>query len=280
MMNEFDKEIKYRLYRSVREILHPTISKKNISDYKIILNENLLPIRTYYPKKLSDLQRVIIFVHGNVKVTDCEGEYSDICKIFPDKTKSLVLAIEYKDMKYKYKEMYNKIYDTIEYLYKELDRNNFPTRNIILMGDSTGGNIIASMNYINKEKIQIQKEILFYPTLSLEYFGNTNYASLLREDEYNQNILNKLGKYYRYISYKKDLKDALLNPLKQINEYNPKTLIIIGNTDLVESEVKEYCKKSDNYECLELPFLSHGFLKNLDDESSIEVFNKVNEFLI
>ena len=37
----FDTEKKYRLYRTVYEILHPTISKKNISNYKIIVDENL-----------------------------------------------------------------------------------------------------------------------------------------------------------------------------------------------------------------------------------------------
>ena len=34
--NEFDNETKYRLFRSVKEILHPAISKKNISNYIII----------------------------------------------------------------------------------------------------------------------------------------------------------------------------------------------------------------------------------------------------
>ena len=37
--NEFDSEIKYKLFRTVNEILHPTISKKNISDYKIIIDQ-------------------------------------------------------------------------------------------------------------------------------------------------------------------------------------------------------------------------------------------------
>ena len=42
MKNQFDNEIKYKLFRSVREVLHPTISKKNISDYRIIISENIL----------------------------------------------------------------------------------------------------------------------------------------------------------------------------------------------------------------------------------------------
>jgi hypothetical protein len=38
--NEFDNEEKYKLYRQVNELLHPTISKKNISNYRIIILKN------------------------------------------------------------------------------------------------------------------------------------------------------------------------------------------------------------------------------------------------
>jgi hypothetical protein len=82
IQNEFDEEIKYKLYRSVREILHPTISKRNISNYKIILDEEILPIRIFYPKKISNIKKVIIFIRGDGNITECIGEYSNICKMF------------------------------------------------------------------------------------------------------------------------------------------------------------------------------------------------------
>ena len=66
--NEFDKEIMYKLFRTVNEILHPTISKKNISDYKIIMDDDILPVRVFYPKKITGIDKVIIYVdiHGKV----------------------------------------------------------------------------------------------------------------------------------------------------------------------------------------------------------------------
>ena len=69
---EFEKEEKYKLFRSVKEILHPSISKKNISDYKIVIEEDLLPVRIFYPKKVSNLKDVILFIHGECKVTNCK----------------------------------------------------------------------------------------------------------------------------------------------------------------------------------------------------------------
>ena len=37
--NEFELEEKYKLYRTVKDLLHPTISKRNISNYKIVVDE-------------------------------------------------------------------------------------------------------------------------------------------------------------------------------------------------------------------------------------------------
>lgn len=280
--NEFDKDIKYRLYRTVREILHPTISKKNISNYKIIIDEELLPIRIYYPNKVSNISRILIYIHGNGKATDCSGEYSKICRMFSSKTNSLTIAIEYEELKHKYKEMYKKIYDTVKYLYKELERNNILSKNITLLGDSTGCNIITGINYLNKNEINIEKEILFYPTLSLEYFGKTNYESIIKNNEFNDNLLTNLEKYFTYISFKKDLNDKLIRPLDCENTNTPRTLIFSGNVDLVKDESKKYYEKigTDKNIYIELPFLKHGFLKKIDEESETEIFEKVNEFLI
>ena len=46
--NEFDNEIKYKLYRNVRELLYPSISKKNISDYKVIVDEDSRPFKIQF----------------------------------------------------------------------------------------------------------------------------------------------------------------------------------------------------------------------------------------
>lgn len=281
IQNEFDGEIKYKLYRSVREILHPTISKRNISNYKIIVDEDLLPIRVFYPKKISNLNKIIIFIRGDGNITECTGEYSNICKMFSEKTSNLVIAIEYKKVKNNYKEMYQKIYDTVKYLYKELERNNIENNHITLVGDSTGGNIIAGINYLNKNDFSIQKEILFYPTVSLEYFGNTKYNSITKNNEFNPGLLNSLKKYYSYICSEENIKDELLNPLQVENNITPNTLVLVGNVDLIKDEAKDYCEKIGNISSyIELPFLSHGFLKKIEEESEQEIFDKINEFLI
>ena len=80
VQDNFDSLIKYKLYRNVKDLIHPSISKRNISDYRIILNDNLLPVRVFYPKKVSNMKKVIIYIPGDGNVTDSYGKYTEISK--------------------------------------------------------------------------------------------------------------------------------------------------------------------------------------------------------
>ena len=265
--NEFDAEIKYKLFRSVKEILHPSISKRNISNYKITLEEGLLPVRIFYPKKVTGMNKVILYIRGNGVVTDSVGEYSDICKIFSEATDCMIIAIEYEEKEHAFLETYQEIYKMVCYLYERLLKNNMDPAHIILMGDSTGGNIVTAINAMNKDELPIKKEILFYPTLSLEYFG------------FNVGLRRKLEEYFSFIAEEKDFSNELLNPLKR-NDEIPDTILLVGKVDSLKEECEEYTKKySDKCKYVELPFSSHGFLKNMDKELSEEVFHEVNKFI-
>ena len=279
MKNEFDNEVKYKLYRSVNEILHPTISKKNISDYRITVSEDVLPIRVYYPKKISDLEKVIIYIHGDGAVSECSGQYSDICKKITKNLDMLVIAIEYQKVKNDYKKMYQDIIDTIKYLYDRFELNNIKHENIILMGDSTGANIIAYIHSLKKDIIKIDKEILFYPVLNFNFL-HTKYPSWNKYQGFNINLKTRLKRYYNYITLDDD--SSYLDFTNNLDkEKVPNTLIIIGNVDCLKDEVIEYYVQNndDNNKYLEIPFLAHGFLKKMDKDVEKYIFEEVKEFI-
>lgn len=278
--NEFDNETKYRLFRTVKEILHPSISKKNISDYNIIIEEDILPVRVFYPKKVTGISRVMIMIHGNAKVTDCMEKYSDICKNLSIKSNSLVIALEYEEEKENYTNMLEQIYNTIKYLYERLEKNNIDPNNIILVGDSTGGMIITGINYLNKEEINIKKEILFYPTLSLDYFTAKEYKSLTDNKHFNFDLLSNLKDYYTFIASSEERQSPILNPIKETSII-PKTLLFVGKVDLVRDECIAYQEKyKDLIKYIELPFASHSFLKKMDHELEEEVIEEINKFMV
>lgn len=262
--DEFDSEIKYKLFRTVKEIIHPTISKKNISDYKIILDEDVLPIRVFYPKKITTIDKVIIYVHGNGEVTNCLGEYTNICKNFAIKTNSLLIAIEYNEEKGKFLNTVNNITNSIKYLYDKLIMNNISDDNIILMSDSTGCYIVSLI-----KDISIKKRLLFYPVLGTSYT-----KSELKNEEFNIGLIENINKYYKDYVGEEKTNNIILDD-KDLD----KGLIIVGKVDMLVDDVLKYASVSKKYECISVPFASHGFLKEMDKELSIDVFSIVNKFI-
>ena len=51
-IDNFDGNLHYRLYSNIGKIIHPTISKNNISSYKVVLSEDVLPVRIFYPERV------------------------------------------------------------------------------------------------------------------------------------------------------------------------------------------------------------------------------------
>ena len=95
--DNFSTEEKYKLFRNMYEVIHPTISKKNISSYRIVLDENILPVRVFYPKKLANINSVIIFIPGEGRISNCYGEYDNIFREMAIKCDKLVIALDYFD---------------------------------------------------------------------------------------------------------------------------------------------------------------------------------------
>ena len=256
--NEFDKEIKYKLFRTVNEILHPTISKKNISDYKIIMDDDVLPVRVFYPKKVTNIDKVIIYVHGNGEVTNCMEKYSEICKDFSVKTNCLVIAIEYDDVTGGYDNIVNEVKKCIEYLYDKLIMNSIDNNNIILMSDSTGSHITSSI-----KDISIKKRILFYPVLK------TNYTKKdMKNEDFNIGLIERINKYF------KDLKVD-----NSVEIEDKESLVLVGNIDMLIDDIKNSISEAKNIKCVDIPFSGHGFLNGMDKELSNDVFSIINKFI-
>lgn len=278
IQNEFDDEIKYRLFRSVKDILHPAISKKNVSNYKIVIEQDILPVRIFYPKKVTGISKIMILIHGNAKVTDSIENYSNICKNLSTMTNAMIIAIEYKEKKEAYQETIEEVYKTVKYLYDRLMKNDIDKRDIILVGDSTGCNIITAINTLNQKEIAIDKEILFYPTLSLDYWDATSFESLKANENFNLRLLENLREYFTFV-FGEEKENPLWNPLKEESNV-PKTLLLVGKVDSLRDEAKAYEDKyPKKVKMVELPFASHGFLKNMEKDTEEEIVKAIEEFM-
>ena len=192
-----------KLYRNIHEIIHPSISRKNISEYRIIIKDQLFPIQIFYPSKEVELKKVLIYIHS--KEIDYDY-YQDLAL----KTKRIVLVIDYQDSK-------EKLIDTINYIIDELNNNNIMNSSIGIMGDFDGASLILE---VNSSLVPSIKKILFSPTIvELEKYDTkdiliisnnekqTNYENvcIIRESIYDfvhdTNISTNEKIYYLIINY-------------------------------------------------------------------------------
>lgn len=270
--NEFELEEKYKLFRNVKELLHPTISKRNISNYKIIIDEHLLLLRVFYPKKVSNINHVTLFIPGEGEITDCEGIYSEICSNLSKELDELVISIDYETKRKK--DLIPKIRETIEFIYAELIDEGMDYDRITLMGDSTGANI--ALNIAKKmchEDMQLGRMILFYPVLSGEYNGKTKYTSIMENTSVNYNLIDKLKDYYKG-------EDKSIFPLANEEKGTyPKTLILTGNVDPLIDEAKDFADKNENVNLEIVDFAYHGFLNTKDKEIIKEYLSTLKKFM-
>ena len=280
--NNFELEDRYNLFRTIEEIIHPSISKRNISDYNIILEDYLYPIRVYYPKKVSNMKNVIIFIHGDGSITNSVGKYADICKNMAIDTNRLVIAIDYlKESNLTYPEFYEKMYLNLTYLYKEFEDSGIMFNDICLMGDSTGGNICYAMNMMSIERkdFKIDKVVLFYPTLSLDYGKDSKIEYI--DNKENDVLIKNLDKYYK--GFCNNEVNKYLSPFVEDNYKKlSDTLVFVSKTDVVKDECFKYyegLKKHNKGRYVEFAFCDNSFLNKLSVDVKKEMFNQIKEFL-
>ena len=266
--NEFDNDTKYKLFRSVREILHPTISKKNISDYKIMISDSNIPIRVFYPKKISEISKIIIFIHGNGKITSCHGDYSNICKDLSTSLDKLVIGVEYEEDNKSFTEIIKDISLLIKDIYDGLEKNDISLDDIIVIGDSTGCAIIENLASSDFSK-KMNKLILCYPILSKDMTDSKKYQSVLKNIEFNPNIINNVEEYFS--------KTDLIVDNKKKSQVEK--LIIVGSVDSMIDGIKDYYLNDNHAKIVEIPFASHGFLKRMDQELAEDFYKELNDFI-
>ena len=278
LSNDFGTEDTYKLYRNVYEIIHPTISKRNISNYKIVVRDDLLPLRIFYPKKISNIEKIIIYIHGKNLDENDARTYTDVCLELVRRLGLLVVAIDYSFDSNDYMKVVEQCEQTVKYLYQEVFSANINPDNIIMLGDSIGASILSNMVIIDKNNSMIRKLILLYP--ALDFMFKTEFPSIVQNSKLDLLTVRYLKKFEKnYIDPKR-----YVSPL-YIDDYSscPNTLVLVGDLDPLRDEAMEFARKLKNdnkrSKSVNIKFASHGFLNGKDDETLDECYQAMKKFI-
>lgn len=276
--DNFKNEVMYRLFRSVEDLISPTISKRNISNYKVILDVDVFPILTFYPKKVSNISKVNIFIPSEGNISGSYGKYFDICSGLAKKNNSLVIAIDYfNDLSYP--KSYDEVFKTVKYLIDKFVCNGIILSDITLISDSIGCNMMSYvLTKLIDSHIYIDKCIMIYPivhTLSKDISIDTNDFSI------NDDRIKMIDLYSKKVF--KNRKGYVNLLCKKYIDKLPKFLIVTGSLDVFRNEGLDLYNSlneindRNSYSCIKSA--SHGFL-NGDDEVALATFyNEMEKFL-
>lgn len=152
----------YRLYRNFYDIIHPSISRKNISNYEIILDEEIVPAIIFYPGRDVIIKNIIIYIPGKI-------ENYDVYKNLAMETDNLILVIKYNESN-KFEDCYN----FIKYIYDNIKNVEMTNSNITLMSDNNGGDLETKIldEAISKNSFDIKKMVLIAPCRKVDCSKN------------------------------------------------------------------------------------------------------------
>lgn len=278
----------YKLFRIIENIMNKSIFNNNkYEDVVFNLKDREIKGRVFYPP--SEKKGLVIFIHGGGWVSGSVESYTNTCIEMAKELKRTIISIDYRlAPEYPYPNGFNDCYETVKLIMDNLDKVGVKRKDVCLMGDSAGGNLVAAISIKAKIKreFRISKQILLYPALYLDYSKNTKHKSVIEKGKDYLLTQKQLQEYVAlYVSDKKDLDSPFVSPLKgKFLFAQPDTLIITADHDPLKDEAKSYALKLKmHFNRVHLYTITgsiHGFFNSpLGKKHKENAYKKINKFL-
>lgn len=218
-------------------------------DQKIYNGDYAVPIRIYRSKKsMTTLNTpVILFLHGGGWVTESVDTYNRICKNLAFKTGQLVISVDYRlAPEYTFPTALEDCYAVARELFVKHSFNINPD-NITLVGDSAGGNLVASLSLLARDRGEFlpKRQILIYPCVNSDFSEAAPYPSVIENGTDYLLTREKMADYVdMYKSSDEDLQNPYFAPILTKDFSNqPRTLIVTAEFDPLRDEGEAYGRK-------------------------------------
>lgn len=283
VFENFDVFKNYKLYRKLQVVANYPY-KKGYIDYNVNLGDRTIRVRYFNKNNEIKTKKTIIFIHGGGWVAGSIESYTNALSNLSEKLEMSIIAIDYRlAPEYKFPAGFNDCLDIVKIIAKEIGH-----KNIILMGDSAGGNLCAAVSQKLRDdfSFRIRKQILLYPSLSADYKENSKYKSVIeKQNKYLITRKHLDSAISHYVENEKELNNPYVSPINSKKLlFAPKTLIITSENDPLKDEGYAYYKKLKKYfvnvKYYHFEGADHGFLTNpLDRKFTNKLIKIVKEFL-
>ncbi|MBU5424906.1 alpha/beta hydrolase [Tissierella pigra] len=285
----FNLKKHYKLYRRFLNIFKqaPEPIYKTL-DHKIIMENREIPLRVFIPKS-NPLQKVLIFFHGGGWVTGNIDYYTNVCTNLANMTNHIVVSVDYRlAPENPFPAGLEDCYYVAREIFKNPEILNCKKEDIVLIGDSAGGNLAAVVSLMARDKGEFlpTKQILIYPATNYDHSINSPYASVIENGENYIMTSRRIQDYmYLYVENEEDRLNPYVAPILSKDLSNqPKTLIITAEFDPLRDEGEAYGMKlrdfGNDVKIHRMKNMIHGFFSNpLSLDSIDEFYEIINIFL-
>lgn len=280
----------YKLYRKILEILNPPPLKpiyKSL-DHKIIIEDREIPVRAFFPEGLK-YSKILIFYHGGGWVTGNIDTYTNVCDNMANKTNCLVISVDYLlAPENPFPAGLKDCYWVANEIFSNPDILNSRKEDIILIGDSAGGNLAAAVSLMGRDKGSFipNKQILIYPATNYDHSENSPYKSVVTNGEDYLMTSKRIQDYLDlYAPNEEDRKTPYVAPILSDDlSDQPDTLVITAEFDPLRDEGEAYGEKlkdfGNNAIIYRMPNAIHGFFSRTTTSKEVaKTYKLINDFI-
>lgn len=215
-----------------------------------------------------DARGTILFFHGGGWANGDTEFYTDSCMRTAIKLERRVVSVDYRrSPENKFPQAPEDCYEVARQLFAGTLISDVDPDHIVLMGDSAGGNLVAAVSLMARERGDFQPltQILLYPLTYNDHTVNTIFPSVMENGEDYLLTREDIQAYMElYIQKPEDLLDPHLAPLiAESLADQPRTLVISAEYCPLRDEGETYAARIEmeggEAECYRMLDGVHGY---------------------
>lgn len=229
-----------------------------------------IPIRIFLPKEKTR-DDFLLFFHGGGWVTGDIESYTPACATMADLTGCVVASVDYRlAPEYPFPAGLEDCHRVAQRLMEDPGRARLLDANqIVLVGDSAGGNLAAAVSLLLKERGMpgASRQILLYPVTHFDHDPETSPHASVRKHGEDYRLTNTEVRDYMslYVPDAEQRKHHLVAPLMAEDMTDqPDTLVITAELDLLRDEGEAYAaaleQAGNNVRVHRVEGALHGFI--------------------
>jgi acetyl esterase len=235
----------YKMQRAIQNVKSPILKPLyDRLDPIISCNGREVPVRLYTPLRIES-PLLMLFFHGGGWVTESVDTYDSVCRCLARQMRCRVISVEYGlAPENPFPNGLEDCYAVAKELFMRPECFDVHPENIVLIGDSAGGNLAAAVSLMVRDQgeFQVHTQILLYPATHNDHSNSSKFPSIVTNGKDYLLTSKRVREYMElYAGKREDFQNPYFAPLLAKDfSHQPRTLIITAEYDPLRDEGEAY----------------------------------------